>query len=72
VGPFLEEAWLSDFRRGLDSTEPMEPEAVALALRGSALPGAQELLSSVPDLVKAIDSGALSWRLVHQRVVQGA
>lgn len=71
VGPFLTESRLADLRRAWDSGEPMEREAVALALATSDLPAARAWLASEPEWVKAVDSGAVSWRLIHQRVIGG-
>ncbi len=71
VGPFLDDECLADLERAWNSPEPMAREAAALALAASDLPAAKTLLASDPQLAKGIDSGAVSWSLVHETITVG-
>ena len=66
VGPFINEASMDDLRRAWESDEPMAREAVGLALAASDHKAAQTLLSSDPEIKDGIDSGAISWSLIHE------
>lgn len=68
VGPFLKENWLPDVQRVWNSGEPMAKEAAGLALAASGLPGARAVLESDAQLARAINSGEISWRRIHENL----
>lgn len=68
VGPFLNAERLPDIERAWASEDPMAHEAAGLALAASPpdLPDARKLLLTDSNLAKGIDSGEVSWSLVHR------
>ncbi len=64
VGPFVSGAFIQDLKKALESEEPANQAAAALALSMSAAPEAAELLSSRPDLKERIEKGSLTWESV--------
>lgn len=61
VGPFADDAAVSDLKRVLDTGTPPEREAAVLALSACSHPNAVALLGSLPDLAARAKSGELNW-----------
>jgi hypothetical protein len=65
VGPFARSSMLQDLGRVLDSGNPIEQKAAALALSASPDPEAAGLLRQVPALVADIEARRLTWAALH-------
>lgn len=61
VGPFVNDEFLADLQKALQSDRIDEQRAAALALDNSASPHANRLLEDQPDLKRAIERGDLTW-----------
>ncbi len=68
IGPFLNETYLQDVAKLFDDPDPMQQEAGALACSQANLPRARELLDSKPEIKSRIESGALSWEDLGERL----
>lgn len=64
VGPFIDEPMLADMARVAESSDPLERQAAVLALRESKAPGAQKLITLLPDIASAVEEGRVSWETV--------
>ncbi len=61
IGPFAEGNLIADLERVLNSGEPFEQQAAALACASASAPAAQALLDRVPMLKQKIADGQLTW-----------
>lgn len=61
VGRFAGDGVIEDLARVLESENPFERDAAALALTDAGTPKANALLNDRPDLMQRIESGDLSW-----------
>jgi hypothetical protein len=62
LGPFAEGELVADLERVLQSHDPSERQAGALACASAPVPEAQALLETVPELKQPIASGQLTWQ----------
>ncbi len=72
VGPFAEGTMIDDLKRALDSNDPFEIKAAALALAASSDPAAKVALDGEATLRQQIESGALSWDSLADELKAGA
>ena len=61
VGPFIDEAAISDLDRVFQDSDPIQQEAAALACAQSDAPIARDRLAQHPELQAKIEAGSLSW-----------
>lgn len=67
LGPFAEGNLVGDLERVIETGEPFEQEAAALACASAQTPEAQKLLAKVPDLQQRIANGELTWASFSQQ-----
>ncbi len=70
VGPFADDAALTDLKRVVETGEAPERKAAALALAASAAPEAKDLLAAMGEPASAIASGRLSWESLARELQQ--
>jgi hypothetical protein len=68
VGPFADEAALSDLERVLTTGSAAERQAAALALSASPSGRAREILRNAPDLARAAAAGKPGWTFLSATV----
>lgn len=68
VGPFAEGAMVDDLKRALQSDNPLEQKAAALALAAAPDPSAGEALASQAELAGDIESGTLTWDSLAEEI----
>ena len=66
VGPFADQTAITDLHHALESHNPLEREAVALALSECPIREAQKILETVPELSLGIDTGRISWENIFR------
>lgn len=64
VVPFLNEKFLADLNKAIASDDLLQIKAAVLACTESNFAPAKELASSYPEIVKEIESGAVSWEKI--------
>ncbi|MDR7131541.1 hypothetical protein J2X69_003905 [Algoriphagus sp. 4150] len=64
VAPFVDEMYLDDLRKTLETQDELQIKAGLLALRESAYLPAKELLESYPDHVASLDMEVLAWESI--------
>ncbi len=64
--PFMNEEFLRDIRRVLDSPDPLEVKAGVLTCYESEFPAAKALALGFPDIVEEIEKGEISWLIIGQ------
>ncbi len=67
VGPFINETYLPDVTRALNSNEPISQQAAILALTQSSYAPAQALATQHP-LKEEVDAGTLTWNSIGEAV----
>ena len=70
MGEFADRTIITDWKRILADSEPVQRMAVALACNRCSLPEAQSLLSTYPNLQESINSGGLTWASLEREVSQ--
>lgn len=66
VGPFADQSAMTDLSRALTSSNPLEREAVALALSVCPIQEAQKILKTVPEVSIGVDTGHISWENIFR------
>ncbi len=61
VVPFLNEKFLGDLKKAINSEDLLQIKAAVLACTQSDFPPAKELANSYPEIQKQIESGTVSW-----------
>ena len=64
VVPFLNEKFLADLKKAISSEDLLQIKAAVLACIESDFAPAKELASHYPEIVKEIESGAVSWEKI--------
>ncbi|WP_057936890.1 EboA domain-containing protein [Algoriphagus resistens] len=64
VSPFVDENYLADLKKTLQTQDNLQMKAALLALRESAYLPAQELLESYPNQVSTLDMDTLAWESI--------
>ncbi len=70
VGPFADDAALTDLKRVVETGEAPERKTAALALAASAAPEAKDMLAAMGEPASAIASGRLSWESLARELQQ--
>lgn len=64
VVPFLDGKFLADLKKAISSEDLLQIKAAVLACTESDFAPAEELASSYPEIVREIESGAVSWEKI--------
>jgi hypothetical protein len=64
VAPFVNEQYLEDLKKTLETKDQLQIKAALLTLRESAYSPAKEILDSYPDLVATLDMDAIAWESI--------
>lgn len=64
ISPFVDENYMADLKKTLQTQDDLQMKAALLALRESAYLPAKELLESYPDQVAALDMDTLAWESI--------
>ncbi|NVJ85464.1 MAG: EboA domain-containing protein [Algoriphagus sp.] len=66
VSPFINEKFMKDLEKVMNSEDLLEQKGGALALYHSDFPAAKALLNAHPELIQAIEKGIISWEKIGQ------
>jgi hypothetical protein len=67
VGPFIQPENIQDIKRLLSSSEEIHQQAAILALSGSELPEAKELLAQHPELAEDVRAKNITWQTIGEK-----
>ncbi|UZD21402.1 EboA domain-containing protein [Algoriphagus halophytocola] len=70
VAPFVDEMFMSDLQKALESQDELQMKAVLLALRESAYGPAEKQLEQFPELVAKLDMEAKAWKSIGEEFQQ--
>lgn len=66
VSPYIDEKFIKDLEKVMNSEDLLEQKGGALALFHSDFPPAKALLNAHPELIQAIEKGIVSWERIGQ------
>ncbi|MCE7055908.1 EboA domain-containing protein [Algoriphagus sp. AGSA1] len=66
VSPFVNEMYLADLKKTLESKDELQMKAALLAMRESAFKPAEHLLQAHAELLASLDMDAIAWRNIGE------
>ncbi|NVK49720.1 MAG: EboA domain-containing protein [Cyclobacteriaceae bacterium] len=66
ISPYIDEKFIRDLEKVMNSEDLLEQKGGALALFHSDFPPAKALLNAHPELIQAIEKGIVSWERIGQ------